>query len=49
MSVRKPKNVTHEYPPSLFGNRIRLPYYYELDKLKYEYGEGIIRVGLNAG
>jgi DNA polymerase-4 len=38
----------HRYTPSLFGNNVRLPYY-ELDKLKYKYGEGIIRVGLNAG
>ncbi len=48
MSVRKSKNIRHEYRPSLFDSRIRLPYY-ELDKLKYKYGEGIIRVGLNAG
>lgn len=36
------------YNLSLFGHQARLPFY-ELDELKHKYGEGIIRVGLEAG
>jgi len=37
-----------DYNLDLFTNRIHLPFY-ELDKLKQRFGEGIIRVGLNGG
>ncbi|MDD5362672.1 MAG: DNA polymerase IV [Ignavibacteria bacterium] len=46
MSVFDLHKDTKNYNFDLFRNRVHLPFY-ELDKLKQRYGEGIIRVGLN--
>ncbi|MCI0473419.1 MAG: hypothetical protein L0Y76_07540, partial [Ignavibacteria bacterium] len=37
-----------DYNLDLFTNRVHMPFY-ELDKIKQRFGEGIIRVGLNGG
>jgi hypothetical protein len=39
---------TYSQNLQLFEQRTNVPFYH-LDKLKQKYGEGIIRIGLNAG